>query len=117
VRRWLVDQIHRSEWVEWLDGLRTTGSVDVRSPVLEIDVSEAFRLIGAQYVPLDDTVQLVLDDGTAHVQVTLECPTAIWVNAEGTDHQTVIFDCESGRVALGWCDRSSRRAPRPMTAA
>lgn len=112
-----MDQVHRSEWVEWLDGLRTTGSVDVSSPSLEIDASEAFRLIGAQYVPLEDAIELVLDDGHKPVQVTLECPTAIWVEAEGTDHQTIIFDCEVGKVALGWCGRRSTRRARPITAA
>jgi hypothetical protein len=112
-----VDQVHRSEWVEWLDGLRTAGSVDVSSPSLEIDVSEAFRLIGAQYVPLEDTIELVLDDGIKPVLVTLDCPTAIWVEAEGTDQQTIIFDCQAGPVALGWCGRRSRRRARPITAA
>ncbi|MGF1668793.1 MAG: hypothetical protein ACFCVC_21220 [Acidimicrobiia bacterium] len=112
-----MDQVHRSEWVEWLDGLRTTGSVDVSSPSLEVDVSEAFRLIGAQYVPLADTIELVLDDGIKPVQVTLDCPTAIWVDAEGTDQQTIIFDCLVGRVALGWCGRRSGKRARPVTAA
>jgi hypothetical protein len=112
-----VDQVHRSEWVEWLDGLRTAGSVDVSSPSLEIDASEAFRLIGAQYVPLEDTIELVLDDGVKPVQVTLDCPTAIWVEAEGTDQQTVIFDCLGGRVSLGACGRRTGSRPQPVSPA
>lgn len=109
-----MDQVHRSEWVEWLDGLRTAGTIDVSPPMPYLDPSAAFRLIGAQYVSPDDTIELVLDGGSTVVQITLESPTAIWVDGEGTDRQVVIFDCEAGPVAVGWCGRRAGRRPRPV---
>jgi hypothetical protein len=86
--------VHRSEWVEWLDRLTIPGDVAFGAN------GDPVQLVGIQYVPLEDVVEVVVDRHAERVLVTLDAPREIWVEAEGTDHQRIVFECLGGSIEL-----------------
>ncbi len=95
-----MDRLHHSEWIEWLEGLRIQGSVEVEPvTVLPRPVGQC-RLRAAEYAPFDDLVEVILEDDKGQVRVIIDHPKVIWVENEGAGDGLVAIDTEKGRITV-----------------
>jgi hypothetical protein len=115
-RRTPLDQVHRSEWIEWLDTLRFTGTVDVEpTTVLPRAVGEC-TLRAADYAPFDRVVEIVLEDLAGQIRVIIDDPMVIWVEGVGSSTEAVGFDTPKGRIVVRGHDHTpAQPAARAMT--
>jgi hypothetical protein len=103
----LLERIHTSEWVEWLDTLFITGPVHVEPEVALPRRSHGCRFRAADYTALEDHVELVFEDEHGLLRVVIEAPTAIFVQHEGTFEEQVVFETAQGEFVLRRCRRSA----------
>lgn len=103
-----MERVHRTEWVEWLDGLHIAGPVAVEPPALLSRPPGECLFRAAEYQPLHDTVELVLEDEQGWLRLMLESPTGIWIEREGTPDCRVVFETASDRITLRRCSQAHR---------
>ena len=99
----MFERVHTSEWVGWLDSLYINGEVHLEPPVALPRLTGHCRFRAADYSPLEDVVELVLEDEEGYLRVIVDAPTGIYVKHEGTGREQVVFETEVGEVVLRRC--------------
>lgn len=99
----MEQRVHTSEWVAWLDSLLITGQVHLEPSMVLPRRTGHCRFRAADYSPLEDVVELVLEDEQGMVRVLVESPTGIYVEHEGTGREQVVFETALGEVVIRRC--------------
>jgi hypothetical protein len=76
------------------------GPIDLEPFVSLPRRSAECRFRAADYNPLEDSVEIVLEDDRGLLRVIIEAPLAIWVEHEGTSNEKVVFETASGSITL-----------------
>jgi hypothetical protein len=94
-----MHRVGRSEWIEWLDGLRIEGSIEV-SQHPQGRLTGVFQFLGADFAPFEDIIEVRLGDGSGAHRVLIDHPSGIWI--ERPDHVAdwLLIDSHSGHIVI-----------------
>jgi hypothetical protein len=84
-------RVDRTEWMEWLDALAIPGAVEILGA--RSGAHDPLTFLGADFDPFDDTIEIVLGEGSARLRILLDAPREIWVDGGDDAPQRIVFGC------------------------
>lgn len=100
-------RLHRSEWIDRLQGLATGAPVEARHP--SVPMGARWRLRSAEFAPFEGVVEVVLVGDGGVVQVLIDQPLEIWADDDGGGRWVEIRSAEASLVVEGGGTAEQRR--------
>ena len=94
-----MHRVGRSHWIEWLDGLRIEGTVEVNQHPQGRHAG-VFQFVGADFAPFEDIIELRLRDGSRQYRVLIDHPSGIWTERDEHVPGWVLIDSGEGHTVI-----------------
>lgn len=94
-----MHRVSRSDWIEWLDGLRIQGPIEV-SQHPQGRHTGVFRFLGADFAPFEDIIELRLGDAAGAHRVLIDHPSGIWIERHEQIPDWLLIDSQRGHIVI-----------------
>jgi hypothetical protein len=95
-----MHKVIRSHWIEWLDGLRIDGAVEL-SQDPQGRPAGVFEFLGADFSPFEDIMELSLRVASGELRrVLIDHPSGIWIERSLPAPEWLLIESRSGQTVL-----------------
>ena len=94
-----MHRVIRSQWIEWLDGLRIEGAVEL-SQHPQGRSEGVFEFLGADFSPFEDIIELRLAMAGVRRRVLIDHPSGIWTERDQQVPEWLLIDSHGGQTVV-----------------